>query len=178
MTLPDYLGFGTVYDGVYHTPMGLFFKLECSTAKRCLYRLIRFRTDLVEISPTAIFWHRHCSNCRDVEHGKSAEGRVTYSVVYGMPRGGTALPGATGPPTPTAARPRHAHPISAKGRTAPYAEFGERGASKGAFPCSVCSIPGKGADPGEKAISNLFRGVSLPGFFFVSPGLERVFFRG
>ena len=34
----------------------------------------------VQIRP---FWHRHSSNYGDIGHGKSAQGGVLYTVVYG-----------------------------------------------------------------------------------------------
>ena len=32
-----------------------------------------------------LFWHRHYSNCADIDHKTSAQGGVIYAVVYGIP---------------------------------------------------------------------------------------------
>ena len=68
----------------------------------------------------------------------------------------------------TAPRPPH---IAAQGGIgeSSIAKLGERGASKGVLPETACSVPGKGADPRGEGEFQHFRGVSLPGFFFVSP---------
>ena len=80
---------GTVYDGVYHTPLGRFSTLDCSTTKRLPipndYVFGKLSARCFKREPC---WHRYNSNCGDVEHGKSAEGCVitrrawSYSTHY------------------------------------------------------------------------------------------------
>ena len=80
-----------VYDGAHHTPLGLFSKSDCSTSKR-----VPKPTDTTaKRLQRRDFWHRHYSNCRDINHGKSAERGVMYTVVYAT-IGSTKLPGLKG----------------------------------------------------------------------------------
>ena len=75
--------FSTVYDGVHHTPLGRFSKLDYSATSR-----VSIPNDTSSecsrrgVSNADLFWHRHCSNRGDMEHGKSAQGCVIYIVVY------------------------------------------------------------------------------------------------
>ena len=74
----------------YHTPPpGRFSKPDCSTSKR-----VPIRNDTSSdialgevISTPTFFWHRHYSNCRHTDHGKSVQGGVIHIliVVHGTP---------------------------------------------------------------------------------------------
>ena len=63
----------TVYDGVYHTPLGRFSKVDCST-RGYQHRMTGLRKALGDNSKRQLFWHRHYSNCGDIKHRKSAHG--------------------------------------------------------------------------------------------------------
>ena len=78
-----------VYDGVHHSPLRRFSKVDCSTTKR-----VPIPNDTSSESSTYVAvgdkfatltcWYRHCSNCEDIEGGKSAQGGCDYTLVYGV----------------------------------------------------------------------------------------------
>ena len=72
----------TVY--VYYTPGKVFQPRYARQPRGCQYRTIRLRKALGDMFSSAdLFWHRHYSNCGDIERGKSAQERVMYTVLYG-----------------------------------------------------------------------------------------------
>ena len=69
---------------VYITsPWGGFRRSIARKPRGSQHRTIRLPKALAEMVPTPTFWHRHYSNGRDIQHGKSAQGGVIYTVVYG-----------------------------------------------------------------------------------------------
>ena len=74
---------GTWYDGVYHTPLGLFSTLDISTAGIVSVP----KRSVVEISrrelPRRVVQYWHPLGCGAIELGKLLQGGVTYAVVYG-----------------------------------------------------------------------------------------------
>ena len=71
---------------VYHTPLGRFSKLDCSTTKRVpnTERYV-FGKLSARCFQRRVCWHRHYSSCGGFDHGKSAplvQRSVTYIVVY------------------------------------------------------------------------------------------------
>ena len=68
---------------VYITPLGRFFELDCSTTKRApIPNETPSESSRGSASNADYVGHQHYSNCGDVEHGKSAQGCVVYTVVY------------------------------------------------------------------------------------------------
>ena len=65
-------------------PLRWFSKLDCSTAKRAPIPndtcSESSRRDVFQCQP---FWHKHYPNCGDIERGKSTQGWVISTVVYG-----------------------------------------------------------------------------------------------
>ena len=92
-TYSEYVVLQTVYDdGVFHTmthPWGGFSKLDCSTTKSVPipYRTIHTSSGSSrrDDSNPHLLWHRHHSNCGDIDHGQSAQqagGGVRRRVRY------------------------------------------------------------------------------------------------
>ena len=75
----------TVYI-THHTP-GAVFRARlldnqegpCPNTERYVFGMLSTRC-----AQRRPFWHRHYSNCGDINHGKSAEGGVIYTVVPGI----------------------------------------------------------------------------------------------
>ena len=77
---------------MYHTPLERFLKVDCSTTKRVpIVPLVPIPNDTSSessrrvVSNVDLFGHRHYSNCGDIEHGKSAQGGVSYCTQYTVP---------------------------------------------------------------------------------------------
>ena len=75
----------TVYDGVHHTPLGRFSKLDCSTTKRVpIPNDTSSESSRRDVSNADLFGHRHYSNCcGGINHGKSFQGCVMHTVIHG-----------------------------------------------------------------------------------------------
>ena len=74
---------GTIYDGVYHTPLGRFRssiapQLLGASANTERYVFGKLSAMCFQRRP---FWHRHCSKCGCVERGKSARGVAICTIV-------------------------------------------------------------------------------------------------
>ena len=69
-----------VYGGVYevshyHTPPWCGFPSSIARQPRgCQYRTTLFGSSRRDVCTADLFWHRHYSDCRDIVHGKSAQG--------------------------------------------------------------------------------------------------------
>ena len=61
-----------------HPRRAVFQARLLDNSTRCQHRRIRFRKALGEMFPTPSFWHRHYSDCGDIERGQSAQGGVIY----------------------------------------------------------------------------------------------------
>ena len=91
-----------VYDGrcVSHTPItpplpeGVFQVRLLYKPRGCPYRtILRLRKALGEMCPTTMFlWHQHYPNCGGIDHGKSAQWGVKYTVVCDSPIEAPVLP--------------------------------------------------------------------------------------
>ena len=68
-----------------------------------------------------------------------------------------------------APRPPHTAAVSVSGKGRGAAKLGERRASTGSLPESSCFVPGMGRDPQDKAVPNIFGGVSLQEIAFRIP---------
>ena len=58
-------------------PLGGFRSSIARQPRGCQYRTLRLRKTLGQMC----FQHRHCSDCVDIDHGKSAQAGVKYTVV-------------------------------------------------------------------------------------------------
>ena len=75
----------TVVVYIYHTPLGRFFKLDCSTTKRAPIPNDTSReSSRRDFSKAVLFGTDTYSKRGDIDHGKSAQVGVTYPAVYGI----------------------------------------------------------------------------------------------